>query len=590
MDRVIFHCDLNCFYASVELLSHPELREVPVAVAGDPASRHGIILAKNEPAKQCGVKTAETIWQAKKKCPNLVLLPAHHKLYREYSNKVNAIYDEYTDLAESFGIDESWLDVTNTLHLFGGDAKALANAIRQRVKRELGLTLSVGVSFNKVFAKLGSDYKKPDATTVISRENWRSIVWPLPVGDLLYVGGAAQKLLGQYGVKTIGQLAACKKETLETLMGKMGTQLYEYANGLDSAPVRARLDAEPVKSVGNGTTFPQNLTTRIQVRSGIAVLADSVATRLRREGLYAGGIQVTVRDPAFHDRSRQKQLPAPTHLIRDLTNAAMALTEELWTPPAPIRALTVTAIHLSSDGEAYEQANLFDPTAGQRNARQEKLESAMDAIRKKYGPPRERGGSPAMTRQEEKQQLRAIVRRLEAALAPEYKAKSARSIAHRLLAMPEYQEAQTVFCFVGTDREIDTRPILEDALAAGKTLCVPLCTEPGRMESRQITDLHQLVPGRYGLLEPTADTPVSPVDAIDFAVLPCVTCNYLGQRLGHGGGYYDRFLSQYRGGTVLLCRELLIRQEIPVEPHDYPVPWVLTERGLYEDGIPAPLG
>ena len=210
MDRVIFHCDLNCFYASVELLSHPELREVPVAVAGDPASRHGIILAKNEPAKQCGVKTAETIWQAKKKCPNLVLLPAHHKLYREYSNKVNAIYDEYTDLAESFGIDESWLDVTNTLHLFGGDAKALANAIRQRVKRELGLTLSVGVSFNKVFAKLGSDYKKPDATTVISRENWRSIVWPLPVGDLLYVGGAVQKLLGQYGVKTIGQLAACK--------------------------------------------------------------------------------------------------------------------------------------------------------------------------------------------------------------------------------------------------------------------------------------------------------------------------------------------------------------------------------------------
>ena len=163
MDRVIFHCDLNCFYASVELLSHPELREVPVAVAGDPASRHGIILAKNEPAKQFGVKTAETIWQAKKKCPNLVLLPAHHKLYHIYSKKVNAIYDEYTDLVESFGIDESWLDVTHTLHLFGGDAKALADAIRQRIKRELGLTLSVGVSFNKAFAKLGSDYKKPDA-------------------------------------------------------------------------------------------------------------------------------------------------------------------------------------------------------------------------------------------------------------------------------------------------------------------------------------------------------------------------------------------------------------------------------------------
>ena len=384
-ERIILHCDLNSFYASVELLDKPALWEVPVAVCGDPKTRHGIILAKNEPAKKYGIQTAETVWQAKKKCPGLVLLPPHHDLYKMWSVRVNDIYERFTDLIEPFGIDESWLDVTGSLHLFGGDAEKLANKIRKTVKNETGLTISVGVSFNKVFAKLGSDYKKPDATTVISRENWRSIVWPLPVGDLLYVGGAVQKLLGQYGVKTIGQLAACKKETLETLMGKMGTQLYEYANGLDSAPVRARLDAEPVKSVGNGTTFPQNLTTRIQVRSGIAVLADSVATRLRREGLYAGGIQVTVRDPAFHDRSRQKQLPAPTHLIRDLTNAAMALTEELWTPPAPIRALTVTAIHLSPAGEAYEQADLFDPTAGQRNARQEKLESAMDAIRKKYG-------------------------------------------------------------------------------------------------------------------------------------------------------------------------------------------------------------
>ena len=212
MDRVILHCDLNCFYASVELLSHPELRDVPTAVCGDPSSRHGIILAKNEPAKKYGVQTAETIWQARKKCPGLVLLPPHHDLYREYSRRVNAIYDQYTDLVEPFGIDESWLDVTHTLHLFGGDAAALADALRRRMKRELGLTLSVGVSFNKVFAKLGSDYKKPDATTVISRENWQSIVWPLPVGDLLYVGGAARKLLHQYGVDTIGQLAACRRE------------------------------------------------------------------------------------------------------------------------------------------------------------------------------------------------------------------------------------------------------------------------------------------------------------------------------------------------------------------------------------------
>ena len=384
-DRVILHCDLNCFFASVELLRYPALRDVPVAVCGDPESRHGIVLAKNEAAKQLGVKTAETIWQARQKAPHLITLPPHHGLYREYSQKVNAIYGQYTDLVEPFGIDESWLDITGSMHLFGGDGKAIADQLRQRLREELGLTISVGVSFNKIFAKLGSDYKKPDATTVIDRDNWQRIVWPLPVGDLLGVGRSTQKLLRQYGVETIGQLAAFPRETLETLMGKHGAQLHDYANGQENSPVRPQHEAEPVKSVGNGTTFPQNLTTRIQVRSGIAVLADSVATRLRREGLYAGGIQVTVRDPAFHDRSRQKQLPAPTHLIRDLTNAAMALTEELWTPPAPIRALTVTAIHLSSDGEAYEQADLFDPTAGQRNARQEKLESAMDAIRKKYG-------------------------------------------------------------------------------------------------------------------------------------------------------------------------------------------------------------
>ena len=185
MDRVIFHCDLNSFYASVELLDHPELRHLPVAVCGDPESRHGIILAKNEPAKAFGVKTAETIWQARKKCPDLVLLPAHHSKYREYSQKINLVYQEYTDLVEAFGIDESWLDVTGTLHLFGGDPKTMADQLRDRIRHEFGLTISVGVSFNKVFAKLGSDYKKPDATTVITRENVPDIVWPLPVTDLL---------------------------------------------------------------------------------------------------------------------------------------------------------------------------------------------------------------------------------------------------------------------------------------------------------------------------------------------------------------------------------------------------------------------
>ena len=385
MDRIILHCDLNCFFASVELLSHPDLRHLPVAVCGDPSSRHGIILAKNEPAKRCGVQTAETIWQAKKKCPSLVLLPPHHDRYRVYSKQVNAIYEQYTDLVEPFGIDESWLDVTGSLHLFGGDAAALAETLRHRVREELGLTLSVGVSFNKVFAKLGSDYKKPDATTVISRENWKEIVWPLPVGDLLFVGGAARKLLAQYGVKTIGDLAACPTDMLESLMGKLGTQLHEYACGLDASPVRSRYDRETVKSVGNGTTFPQNLTTWEQVRGGIAVLADSVATRLRRYGLYAGGVQVTVRDPAFRDRSRQTQLSTPTHLIRDITAAALELTGQLWKPPSPIRALTVTAIHLATPSDAYEQVDLFTAAEAPKRKKQEQLEAAMDHIRSKYG-------------------------------------------------------------------------------------------------------------------------------------------------------------------------------------------------------------
>jgi len=212
VDRTILHCDLNSFFASVELLSHPDLRDVPMAVCGDPEKRHGIILAKNEPAKRCGIVTAETIWQAKKKCPDLVLLPPHHDLYQVYSRKVNDIYEQYTDLVEPFGIDESWLDLTGTLHLFGDDARSVADGIRKRVREELGLTLSVGVSFNKVFSKLGSDYKKPDATTVISRENWREVVFPLPVGSLLFVGHAAQNTLRQYGVTTIGQLAAmCRR-------------------------------------------------------------------------------------------------------------------------------------------------------------------------------------------------------------------------------------------------------------------------------------------------------------------------------------------------------------------------------------------
>ena len=385
MERVIFHCDLNSCYASVELLSHPELRHLPVAVCGDPASRHGIILAKNEPAKAFQVKTAETIWQAKKKCPGLVLLPAHHEVYRDYSKKVNALYQEYTDLVEPFGIDESWLDVTGTLHLFGGDARALADRLRDEVRARFGLTVSVGVSFNKVFAKLGSDDKKPDATTVITQENFRKIVWPLPVTDLLYVGRAASQTFQSFGIRTIGDLAAFKRELLFELLGKNGVQLHDYASGKDRAPVAPASQYTPPKSVGNGYTFPKNLQGREEIRAGIAQLADQVAARLRSHGMMCKGVSLAIRSPEFQDISRQIRLDPPTDLARELTQAAMSLADRCWRMSNPVRAMTVTAIYLIPAGEAGAQLDLF--AAGQEEKRQrlEKLEGTMDAIRAKYG-------------------------------------------------------------------------------------------------------------------------------------------------------------------------------------------------------------
>ena len=385
MERVILHCDQNCFFASVELLSHPDLRDVPMAVCGDPASRHGIILAKNEPAKRFGIQTAETVWQARKKCPGLVLLPPHHKLYREYSVRVNELYGQYTDLVEPFGIDESWLDITGSMHLFGGDPVAIADELRRRVREELGLSISVGVSFNKIFAKLGSDYKKPDATTLISPENWREIVWPLPVGAMLFVGRSAQRTLAQYGVETIGQLAACRPEMLEQLLGKLGRQLHEYANGLDRSPVRPQAEREPVKSVGNGTTFPHDLTRWEEVRAGLAALSDSVAMRLRRQGLYCSGVQVTIKDSSFRSISRQKRLESPTRLMKDIQRAAMELTRSAWRAPTPIRMLTVTALHITESAESFEQLDLLGAGRAVSDARQEKLESAVSAIRDKFG-------------------------------------------------------------------------------------------------------------------------------------------------------------------------------------------------------------
>ncbi len=385
MDRVIFHCDLNCFYASVELLTHPELRHLPVAVCGDPESRHGIILAKNELAKQAGVKTAETIWQAQRKCPDLVLLPAHHDQYKYYSKKVNAIYQEYTDLVEPFGIDESWLDVTGTLHLFGGDPLVLADQLRDRLRSELGLTISVGVSFNKIFAKLGSDYKKPDATTLISPENFREIVWPLPASDLLYVGRAATQAFRKFGIRTIGDLAHFDRQSLYTLLGKNGAQLHDFANGEDHSPVAPAGQYTPPKSVGNGRTFSRNLQGRADIKAGIVQLSDQVAARLRKYSMKCEGVSLTIRDPSFHDLGHQQQLSSPTNLGREIAKAAMALADSCWNMDQPVRALTVTALYLIPEDEVGTQMDLLAGAENEKRQRLEKLEGTMDAIRAKFG-------------------------------------------------------------------------------------------------------------------------------------------------------------------------------------------------------------
>jgi len=383
VERWIFHCDCNSFYASVELLRHPELRDQCVAVCGDPEGRHGIVLAKNEPAKRMGVKTAEVIWQAKRKCPDLVLLPPHREYYRKYSKIINEIYRKYTDRVEPFGIDESWLDVTGTWQLFAESPAALADRLRAEVKAATGLTISVGVSFNKVFAKLGSDYKKPDATTLITRENFHKIVWPLPAGDLLYVGASAQKRLAGMGISTIGELAAARPEALAEALGKLGLELSRYARGEDEAPVRRWGEKEPVKSVGNGTTFRRNIRGPAEIRSALNVLADEVAGRLRRHGVWAGAVQVTIRDPDLKTITRQKQLPMSTHLARDLANACWQLMEKNWDMARPVRMLTVTALAITEEPFAVQQS-LFDD-APKADPRREKLEQSLDAIRKKYG-------------------------------------------------------------------------------------------------------------------------------------------------------------------------------------------------------------
>lgn len=381
MERVILHSDINACYVSIELLERPELRGKPVAVGGDVEARHGIILAKSEEAKRCGVKTGMVLWQAKQLCPELVVLRPHYEKYERYSHACRAIYSGYTDLQEPFGLDESWLDITGC-HAHK-DGYLAAEDIRRRIRRELGLTVSVGVSWNKPFAKLGSDYRKPDAVTVFDRDNFREAIWPLPVSALLFAGPASTRTLGAMGIRTIGELAGADPETLRLRMGKAGVTLYRYANGWDDSPVRRFDCLPPAKSIGNSTTPPRDMVCDEDVKAVMLALAEEVGGRLREARLRTKLVEIAVRDAAdLHWTSHQAVLDRPTDLTRELYQRAMTLFREVHAWPGPLRGLGLRTAALSP-ADAPEQTDLFTDYARLDGLR--RIDAAVDAVRAKYG-------------------------------------------------------------------------------------------------------------------------------------------------------------------------------------------------------------
>ncbi len=383
-DRVILHCDCNSFFASVETVLDPSYAGRPMAVCGSEQDRHGIVLAKNEEAKKFGIETAETVWSAKKKCPDLVIAPPHYDAYADFSKRINAIYERYTDLVEPFSIDESWLDVTSSRRLFG-DGPTIAETIRTAVKREIGITISIGVSFNKMLAKMGSDYKKPDAITVISRENFGQIVHPMPVRAMLYVGPRTAAALEACNIRTIGALAATSPAFLVNRFGKLGEQLHAYACGVDDSPVLSREARSAPKSVGNGMTFRRDLTAGEELRAALGFLSEEVAARLRAAGLRATTVSLSVKDTMLQTISRQASLPVATDLGRELTDGAWRLLCAAWHIGRPVRALTVTAMNLCPADAGGEQISLFDTERDRRHEKNTRIEGTMDQIRARYG-------------------------------------------------------------------------------------------------------------------------------------------------------------------------------------------------------------
>lgn len=375
-DRVILHIDMNNFYATVECKRNPQLKDVPFAVGGSAELRHGIVLSKNGIAKSFGVKTGESLQEARKKCPNLITVPADIKEYIKYSREARDIYDSYTHRVESFGIDECWLDVT------GLDGKAVAEEIRERIKKQLGLTVSVGVSWNKVYAKLGSDMKKPDATTVISRENYRERVFPLPSGELLYVGRATKKKLEAMNIFTIGDIASADASFLRNRLGKWGEYLHVSASGADNSEVHRTGFESVIESIGNSTTPPRDLVNIEDVRILVTRLSESVAQRLRENRLKGLTVYVSVRDKFLSVWGVQHKMKYPTNVSGDIIKTAMDLFVNNYKFDIPIRSIGVRVSDLSFC-DCPVQLDLFDP----ERVRQCKasIESTVDKLRARYG-------------------------------------------------------------------------------------------------------------------------------------------------------------------------------------------------------------
>lgn len=385
-DRVIFHADCNNFFASCECLERPELKDVPMAVAGDPESRVGVVVAKNELAKRYGVKTTDTVYAARKKCPDIVFVPPRHHYYSVISRRVNEIYLRYTDYVEPASIDESYLDMTAAVRALKREPRDLADELRRRVREEIGITISVGVSYCKIFAKMGSDYKKPDATTIISRENYRDLLWPLPVSNLLFAGKASVAAMNKRYIFTIGDLASQTLETMHGILGKQGDMLWRYANGIDDEPVRVFGDRPEIKSVSRGRTYRRDLTTAAEIRT-VTASPLKLSLRSARATSSASTLSaVQIRRPDMSIISRQTTLNRPTFLQLEIQETAFELVETHWHIGDPIRALTVGVGKLTHADEVVEQMSLFDALPGSgRRERQEKLESLLDDLRGKYG-------------------------------------------------------------------------------------------------------------------------------------------------------------------------------------------------------------